>query len=152
MAALDAAIAAEASQVADLQGGAGAWGGGAGAALSSARAPLQPQQPQQQQQQPPLHWDPLPAMRSLLRAVAPGAALGPGGEGWALLRGVLGACAPRGVLSGPELAQALAHWAPRAFGSAQEAWPYVVSLGVAQEQALDAGDFAVALEMAAGQM
>ena len=148
MAALDAAIAAEASQVADLQG-AGAWGGAGRLPLP----PLQQQQQQQQQQPPHLHWDPLPAMRSLLRAVAPGgAALGPGGEGWALLRGILGACAPRGVLSGPELAQALAHWAPRAFGSAQEAWPYVVSLGVAQEQALDAGDFAAALEMAAGKM
>ncbi len=107
----------------------------------------QPQPQQQQQQQQPLHWDPLPAMRSLLRAVAPSVALGRGGEGWALLRGVLGACAPRGVLSGPELALALAQWAPRAFGSAQDAWPYVVSLGVAGEQSIDVGDLAIALEM-----
>ena len=111
---------------------AAAAGGGSSAGSSGAAALLN---------------DPVPAMRSLLRAVAHSLPVRRGGEGWALLRGVLSACAPRGVLSGPELALALARWAPQAFPSGvHEVWPYVVSMGVAHDTAIEVADFCEGLE------
>jgi hypothetical protein len=137
--------------VADLQSGS-SGAGGAGAQQQWQQRQRQQQQ-QQQQPSPPLpphsslDVDPVPAMRSLLRAVEPYVELGEGGEGWAVLRGVLGACAPRGVLSGPELALALSRWAPGAFPmGVHAAWPFVVSMGVEKDREIDVVDFAHGLE------